>query len=191
MAKRTSNYKASAAEFGKRLTALYKLKMFPRAGKEFAEGLFKSGIEAGANISALSSISDAESKIRVAPDAIVRLNETAFAAQMMVEGGFYNADQIAPLNAYIEKLIEALSGLISAIKERTASAKPRRARTQRVIVEQKPVVKRRVIVRGTEELPSANQVEQIEEVKNVIDIPEDTASAETSDPDGFGTIYKK
>lgn len=188
MAKRTSNYKASAAEFGKRLTALYKLKMFPRAGKEFAEGLFKSGLEAGANISALSSISDADNKIRVATDAIVKLNETAFAAQMMVEGGFYNADQIAPLNAYVEKLIEALSGLISAIKERTASVKPRRPRTQRVIVEQKPVVKRRVIVRGNEELSSENQ---IEEVKNVIDIPDDTASVATADPDGFGTIYKK
>ena len=109
MSKRESNYKASATEFGKRLTALYKLKVFPRLGKEFAEQLFKSGIAAGANISALGSISDAASKVRVATDAIVKLNETAFAAQVMVEGGFYTAEQIAPLKAYIEKLIEALS----------------------------------------------------------------------------------
>ena len=187
MSKRESNYKASATEFGKRLTALYKLKVFPRMGKEFAEKLFKSGITAGANISALVSISDAASKVRVAPAAIVNLHETAFAAQVMVEGGFYTAEQIAPLNAYIEKLTEALSGLVSAVKERqTNSEKPQGARTQRIVVEHKPI-KRRVIVHSKDELPTE---QQIEEYKSVIELPNDGTNM-TMPNDGYNSSDNK
>lgn len=191
MAKRESNYKASAAEFGKRLTALYKLKIFPRLGRELAEKLFVSGVEAGANISALSSISDAGNKVRVATDAIVKLNETAFAAEVMVEGKFYTADQVAPLTVYVDKLIEALGKLVSSVKVRqTEVEKPRRPRTQRVVVEQKPVVKRKVIVRTADEILKEAQMEQANSPVPVPEI-ENTVSAGSADPDGFNAPYNK
>ena len=59
MATNSSNYKSSAKEFGKRLTALYKLKIFPRAGSDLAEKLYSSGIEAGANIASLAALTGA------------------------------------------------------------------------------------------------------------------------------------
>ena len=182
MSKRASNYKASATEFGKRLTALYKLKVFPRLGKELFEQLYKSGVAAGANISALSSISDAASKLRVATDAIVDLNETAFAAQLMVEGGFYTAEQTAPLIDYIEKLVEALSGLVSAVKERQAVDDKPSKRTQRIVVEHKPVVKRRVIVRSVNDIPTQDQ---IDEYTNVIKLNGDNQN------DGYNPTANK
>ena len=193
MAKKASNYKSSATEFGKRLTALYKLKIFPRLGREFAEKLFKSGIEAGAGISALSSIADAENKVRVATDAIVKLNETAFAAQMMVQGGFYTYDQTAPLTVYIDKLIEALNKLISSVKVRQAGGdKTRRTSTRhRVVVEQKPVVKRRVIVRSAEDIPNDAPIAAPNPEVKAEDKPEFAHSGDITDPDGFNAIYKK
>lgn len=193
MAKNASNYKSSATEFGKRLTALYKLKVFPRLGREFAEELFKSGVQAGANVSALSSIADAENKVRVATDAIVKLNETAFAAQVMVEGGYYTEDQTAPLTVYVDKLIEALGKLIDSIKARQSGGdKPRRPVQHRVVVEQKPVVKRRVIVRSAEELSKETEEKNNSEEKTEVDttalvvVPD----SDNSDPDGFNAPYK-
>ncbi len=198
MSKRSSNYKSSAAEFGRRLTALYKIKIFPRMGKEFAEELFKAGIEAGAKIRALSSISDAGNKIRVATDAIVMLNQTAFAAQVMVDGCFYTAEQIAPVNAYIEKLIDALSGLIASVKVRQSGEdRPRKPRNQRIIVEQKPVVRRRVIVNSAEDIPDEPSYTNGEQTSMPLDIPasEDVPVSDTDtgdyDPDGFSAPYKK
>ncbi len=186
MSKRISNYKASAAEFGKRLTALYKLKFFPRLGKEFADELFKSGVEAGAKISALSNISDAGNKIRVATDALVTLNQVAFAAQVMVEGGFYTAEQTAPVNAYIEKLIDALSGLISSVKVRQTGGDGRRMQ-HRIVVEQKPVVKRRVIVNAPQDDNTEATYTNGQQTSMTLDIPTVTSDMD----DGFNAPYNK
>lgn len=198
MSKRASNYKSSAAEFGRRLTALYKLKIFPRMGKEFAEELFRAGIGAGAEIRALSSIKDAGNKIRVATDAIVLLNQTAFAAQVMVDGGFYTAEQIAPVNAYIEKLIDALSGLIASVKVRQSGEdRPGKTRNQRIIVEQKPVVRRKVLVNSSQNIPDEPTYTKGEQTSMPLDVPasEDVAFSDTGtndyDPDGFSEPYKK
>ena len=193
MATNESNYKTSATEFGKRLTALYRLKIFPRLGNEFADKLYKSGIEAGANILTLGNLSDADSKLKVGCDAIVKLNEVAFAMQVMVEGGFYTPDEVAPVNAYVEKLIEALGKLIASIKERqVASEKARYAQAQRrVVIEQKPVVKSKVVIRSSDEILKEAE-EEYEAAHNETAATEDNAEEDKSAKaaDGFGEPYK-
>lgn len=198
MATNESNYKTSATEFGKRLTALYRLKIFPRLGNEFADKLYKSGIEAGANILALGNLSDADSKLKVGRDAIVKLNEVAFALQVMVEGGFYTADETVPVSNYIEKLIEALSKLIASIKERqAASEKMHNAQaSRRVVIEQKPVVKSKVVIRSSEEILKEAE-EEYEAAHGETAAAEDGAEEKKSEnggaksaADGFGEPYK-
>ena len=198
MATNESNYKTSATEFGKRLTALYRLKIFPRLGNEFADKLYKSGIEAGANILALGNLSDADSKLKVGRDAIVKLNEVAFALQVMVEGGFYTADETVPVSNYIEKLIEALSKLIASIKERqAASEKMHNAQaSRRVVIEQKPVVKSKVVIRSSEEILKEAE-EEYEAAHGETAAAQDSKTENNSENgeaksagDGFGEPYK-
>lgn len=205
MAANGSNYKASATEFGKRLTALYKIKIFPRMGSEFADKLFKSAVEAGANISALGDLSDADSKVKVACDAIVKLNEVAFAVQIMVEGGFYTADEVAPLSAYIEKLVEALSKLVASIKARqSANGNVRPVQSKRhFVIEQKPVVHSKVIVRSSDEIlkeaqaemdkAQANKAEDVKVEGAAASVTAETPQAKQSggngDPDGLNAPY--
>ena len=188
-----SNYKTSATEFCKRLTTLYKLRIFPRMGSQFADKMCSAGVEAGANICALATLSDAESKLKVAREAIVKLNEVAFAAQIMVEGGYYTEEECAPLNAYIEKLIEALSNLVASIKQRQAASEVRPVRPQRrLVIEQQPVIKKKVTVRTPEEILREAQAEADKKGDKK---PDGAAAAgskadikpsgDSGDPDGF------
>lgn len=188
---RSSNYKASATEFCKRMSALYRLKIFPRMGSELADKLYKSGVEAGAHILALGDLNDADSKLKVGCDAIVKLNEVAFAMQLMVEGGFYAADETAPLQNYVEKLIDAISKLIASIKERQAA--------HRAAMEKNNAYRNSVVVRSSAEIFKEAQ----EEAKNLQDWEEyeeqdETATADSdsdnssskADKDGFSEPYK-
>lgn len=159
MATNSSNYKSSAKEFGKRLTALYKLKIFPRAGSDLAEKLYSSGIEAGANIASLASLTDAGIKCDVAVRAVVKLNEVEFAARLMVEGEFYTEDETLSLLNYIDKLVEALSKMIATVKQKQANEAARAVKPQRKVIEQKPVARTRVVIRSSEEIVKEAQAE--------------------------------
>lgn len=124
----SSNYKVSAAEFGKRVMALYKSKIFPRSGAEFAADFTQSAVSAGARISSLGDLTDTESKLGVAVDAIVKLNEVNFIVQTMTEGGFYTASETRPLREYIDKLIEALRKLVDTLRRKRAAERIRAQR---------------------------------------------------------------
>ena len=184
----SSNYKASATEFCKRMTALYKLKIFPRMGSEFADKLYKSGVEAGAHILALGDLGDAENKLKVGCDAIVKLNEVAFAMQLMVEGGFYTADETAPLCAYTEKLIEAISKLIASIKERQAA--------HRAAMEKSQAYRNGVVVRSSAEIfkEAQEEAKKLQDEQNYDEGDESAAADSDSDDfsggDGFSEPYK-
>lgn len=191
MAKQTSNYKASATEFGKRLSELYKLKFFPRMGKEFADQLYASGVEAGAKISALSYISDAENKIRVASDAIVKLSQTAFALEMLVNGGYYTQEQTASLSEYIEKLIAALKGLVSSVKvHREGGERVKRAAPveRQIVVKQQPVVKRKVIFHSADGSVKTKIADEEVAAKPTVSEKDIVIS---DDDDGFNAPYNK
>ena len=186
----TSNYRASAKEFGTRLTALYKLKIFPRLGKEFAEELFKAGVDVGACINALSCISDAATKLTVATNALVALHKVEYTISLMLEGGFYTEAETDPLSVYVEKLIEALSELVSSIKvrqERVAAPYPYSAPAHKVVIKQPPVVKRSVVVHPAGEKPAP---EPARNVPAEPEIPPVIVSGGENDPDGFSAPYK-
>lgn len=197
MAANSSTYKTSAAEFCKRAVALYKLKIFPRMGAEFAAKLYSSAIEAGARISALGDITDAECKLSVASDAIVKLGEVVFACNAMAEGGFYTAQEVSPVCTYAEKLTAALVKLTESLRQKISPihgesrVKPKRREAKpapaAVIAER---TSEEILKEAEEEMNMAGgdaaQVTQIQPEEAVPVIQ----SGDNSDPDGFNAPFK-
>lgn len=119
---------AASEELARQLIKLYKAKTFVRSGKDLAELLFKSGIEAGSFISGISELSDRQAKIDAANQAILKLNQTMYVANVMQVAEYYTLKQVKPLIQYIGMILNALRDLLNKVPE-----------TQRVIRVVNPV----------------------------------------------------
>lgn len=109
--------RAASEELGKQLIKLYKSKSFTRTGKDLADLLFNTGIEAGALISGISEVTDRRTKISTANKAILMLNQTMYIANIMQMADFYRPVQVKPIISYIEKLIEGLRELLHNVPD--------------------------------------------------------------------------
>ena len=132
-----ASYKEVSAELGKRLLKLYRVKIFPRQGKIFADMLFQTGIEAGTYIASLADIEERKMKIELASNAMIKLNQTEYLIRVMKEAGYYAPEQVAEMEDYMEELLKAMRELLSgAFAQMRAEQGNARTSTQVVV---KPV----------------------------------------------------
>ncbi|MDE7084265.1 MAG: hypothetical protein K2O81_03385 [Clostridia bacterium] len=108
-----ASYKEVSAELGKRLLKLYRVKIFPRQGKIFADMLFQTGIEAGTYIASLADIEERKMKIELASNAMIKLNQTEYLIRVMKEAGYYEPVHVADMEDYMEELLKAMRELLS------------------------------------------------------------------------------
>lgn len=108
---------SASEELGKVLITLYKSKSFTRAGKDLADTLFKSGVQAGALVSGIAELTDRSAKIAAANDAILKLNEVLYIAKIMQTADYYRPSQVNPLVNYITKMITGLRELLHNVPE--------------------------------------------------------------------------
>lgn len=108
---------AASEELSRELIVLYKSKSFTRAGKELADLLFRTGIEAGALLSGVSELTDRGEKIRTANHALLKLNQTMYIANVMQMAEYYRLSQVAPLIDYCKLIIDGLRELLSNVPE--------------------------------------------------------------------------
>ncbi len=108
---------AAAEEFGKRLVKLYSAEYFVREGKMLREHLVEMGVEAGASLESIASLSDKNAKVEQANKAISLFNSVAYTANVMLMTGLYTKKQAAPLIGYAQCLVNALSELVAAVPE--------------------------------------------------------------------------
>lgn len=108
-----ASYKEVSAELGKRLLKLYRVKIFPRQGKIFADMLFQTGIEAGTYIASLADIEERKMKIELATNAMIKLNQTEYLIRVMKEAGYYEPVHVADMEDYMEELLKAMRELLS------------------------------------------------------------------------------
>lgn len=108
-----ASYKEVSAELGKRLLKLYRVKIFPRQGKVFADMLFQTGIEAGTYIASLADIEERKMKIELASNAMIKLNQTEYLIRVMKEAGYYEPVHVVDMEDYMEELLKAMRELLS------------------------------------------------------------------------------
>lgn len=179
---RTESYAQAADELGKRLIALYNVRVFPRIGKVFADTLFQTGVEAGSYITSLADIVDMDSKVEVANKAVVKLNQTVYVLNVMKSAGYYTEAQAAPTAEYINGLLKAVKGLLQqahAHQARPAAPKPEPIvrRVVRQHVRQVPVYTRQ---------PAPQAVQQtVVQQPVTYSAPAAAEQAVVLDPDGF------
>lgn len=121
----TTAYEKAAKELGDKLVALYKLRIFPRDGKTFAEMLFTAGTEAGSLIWSMSQLSDKELKVRTANEALLKISRAEYILGIMCTAGYYTASEVYDLSGYIVKVKESLKALLKNAQD---AAKARQAR---------------------------------------------------------------
>ncbi len=177
---RTESYAQAADELGKRLIALYNVRVFPRIGKVFADTLFQTGVEAGSYITSLADIVDIDAKVEAANKAVLKLNQTVYVLNVMKRAGYYTEAQAAPTAEYINGLLKAVKSLLqqaNARQARPAAPKP------------EPIV-RRVVRQHVRQVPvythqqAPQPVQQAVQQTVTVSAP---AAAEQVivDPDGF------
>ncbi|MCM1438150.1 MAG: hypothetical protein NC131_02905 [Roseburia sp.] len=108
-----ASYKEVSAELGKRLLKLYRVKIFPRQGKIFADMLFQTGIEAGTYIASLADIEERKMKIELASNAMIKLNQTEYLIRVMKDAGYYEPVHVVDMEDYMEELLKAMRELLS------------------------------------------------------------------------------
>lgn len=179
---------AASEELAMQLIKLQRAKSFVRVGKDWADMLFKSGVEAGALLSGISELCDRQAKIDAANQAVIKLNQTMYLANIMRSAGFYTTKQIAPLLRYVGKLLNGLRELLASVPatrrvirvENPAAFGGRAA--QPVVVP--PVV---VSADGTVLSPSGGEVKTAEDdgFGDGYDAFDDDETMLQLDPDGF------
>ena len=115
--KSTITLAAASEELATRLVKVYKCQTFVRAGKDLAEMLFKTGVEAGAVLSGIAELPGRQAKIDAANQAIIKLNQVLYIADVMCKAELYKPAQVEPLTQYISKVIAALKELLSSVPE--------------------------------------------------------------------------
>ncbi len=114
---KTNSLVTASDELGKVLITLYKSKSFTRAGKDLADTLFKSGVQAGALVSGIAELTERSAKISAANEAILKLNEVLYIAKIMQTADYYRPSQVNPLVAYVQKMIKGLRELLHNVPE--------------------------------------------------------------------------
>ncbi|MGN0815071.1 MAG: hypothetical protein ACI4MH_07555 [Candidatus Coproplasma sp.] len=115
--KGTITLAAASEELATRLVKVYKCQTFVRTGKDLAEMLFKTGVEAGAVLSGIAELPSRQAKIDAANQAIIKLNQVQYIADVMCKAELYKPAQVEPLTQYIAKVIAALKELLASVPE--------------------------------------------------------------------------
>lgn len=137
------SYREAADELGRKLIRLYDLRMFPRQGKNFADQLFESGMEAGAYLSTIADVEDRAVKRDAAVKAYDLLNRTAYIISFMKNAKFYAQSDVFEIEEYLGSLIKAVREVIavtcSQMETKPAPAPaPRHQPAPQVITTQAP-----------------------------------------------------
>lgn len=106
------SYREAADELGRKLIRLYDLRMFPRQGKNFADQLFASGMEAGAYLSTIADVEDRAVKKDAAIKAYDLLNRTLYIISFMKNAKFYAQSDVFEIEEYLGSLIKAVREVI-------------------------------------------------------------------------------
>ncbi len=109
---RIVSYQQAADELRDNLIKIYNTKIFPRVGKNFADQLFTSGIEAGGFLSALSDIDEIHVKRDIAQSALVRLKRADYILNTMKAAGYYTPKEAEDLQVFFNKIIPAVRALL-------------------------------------------------------------------------------
>ena len=112
-----NSYKEVSGELGKKLVKLYGAKIFPRQGKVFADMLFQTGVEAGTYIAALTDTNERGIRIKMATEAIVKLNQTVYLINVMKEARYYEKQQVAEIEAFLQELLRAMRNVLNTAFE--------------------------------------------------------------------------
>lgn len=109
----------ASAELGKKVAALYIGRPFQGSGKAFAVELLKLGTSSAAMLKGITLLCDRQAKLDTANEAILKLNETRYYANMMVMAGYYTEKDkdATALIAYVDKIIVALGVLLNKANE--------------------------------------------------------------------------
>jgi hypothetical protein len=113
----TVSLREVSEELGRRLVKLYQSEVFVREGKELCDSLFRTGIEAGALISGIPELTDRRSKIHTANQAILKLDQTIYMANIMLVAGYYRPQQVRSLMDYMWRIIDGLRDLLKRVPE--------------------------------------------------------------------------
>ncbi|MGN0818616.1 MAG: hypothetical protein ACI4L9_06570 [Candidatus Coproplasma sp.] len=108
---------AASEELATRLVKIYKDQTFIRVGKDLAEMLFKTGVEAGAVLSGIAELSSRQAKIDAANQAIIKLNQVSYIANVMCKAELYKPAQVKPLVEYVNHVVKALKELLSTVPD--------------------------------------------------------------------------
>lgn len=111
--KNVASYKEVSEELGKKLIKLYGVKIFPRQGKVFADMLFQTGIEAGTYIASLTDIDERGIRIKLATEAMVKLNQTMYLITVMKEARYYEQHQVAEMEDFMQELLRAMRNVLN------------------------------------------------------------------------------
>ena len=126
--KNVASYKEVSEELGKKLIKLYGVKIFPRQGKVFADMLFQTGIEAGTYIASLTDIDERGIRIKLATEAMVKLNQTMYLITVMKEARYYEPHQVAEMEDFMQELLRAMRNVLNTAfaqgRARAAAAQP-------------------------------------------------------------------
>lgn len=106
------SYREAADELGRKLIRLYDVRMFPRQGKNFADQLFESGMEAGAYLSTIADVEDRAVKKDAAIKAYDLLNRTLYIISFMKNAKFYAQSDVFEIEEYLGSLIKAVREVI-------------------------------------------------------------------------------
>ena len=106
------SYREAADELGRKLIKLYDLRMFPRQGKNFADQLFESGMEAGAYLSTIADVEDRAVKRDAAVKAYDLLVRTEYILSVMKNAKFYAQSDVFEIEEYLGSLIKAVREVI-------------------------------------------------------------------------------
>lgn len=124
---RVASYKEVSEALGKKLIKLYGEKVFPRQGKVFADMLFQAGIEAGAYLASLADIEERNVKIKLATNAMIKLNQADYLIDVMREAKYYTAVQVVELDEFLQRLTTAMRELLNSAYAQLRAEGNRRA----------------------------------------------------------------
>lgn len=113
----TISLEEAGNELAVRLVKLYQSQTFIRSGKELAETLFKTGVEAGSMLSGIAELTSRQAKTDAANRAILKLNQVSYICKVMCMAELYRPEQTEPLVKYVGHVINALRELLNSAPE--------------------------------------------------------------------------
>lgn len=178
----TITFATASEELAVRLVKVYKSQTFVHSGKELADELFKTGVEAGALLSGIPELTARQAKIDAANQAIIKLKQVSYIADVMCKAELYKSAEITPLVQYINHTVNALKELLSSIPEEqpiVRVAQPVAVTVKNPVITTKPVLPTSIPFKRSAPVKSKPEIEATAQ-------PEIAATAEQAySDDGF------